>query len=112
MMQGANQFGGFWTEIKLEVVVDYLKLYTKALKPQGFRLWYIDAFAGSGEREEVRRERGLLGQPDEIRKEVFDDSAKLALAVQPPFDGLIFIEKQKRRCAALEALRLQYPGRD
>lgn len=47
-------FGGPWTEIKLDAVEYYLECYTRALKRVGFDLWYIDAFAGSGDRERER----------------------------------------------------------
>ena len=47
-------FGGPWTEIKLDAVEYYLGCYTRALKQVDFDLWYIDAFAGSGDRENER----------------------------------------------------------
>ncbi len=43
------EFGGLWTLIKLDVVEEYLNFFTTALKRQGFKLCYIDAFAGEGE---------------------------------------------------------------
>ena len=43
-----NAFGGNWTRDKLRILEDYLKAYTTALKNQSFRLWYVDAFAGTG----------------------------------------------------------------
>ena len=52
-----HDFGGPWTEIKLDAVEYYLECYTKALKRVGFDLTYIDAFAGTGSRD-VEREVG------------------------------------------------------
>lgn len=46
-----QQFGGDWTQAKLEAVRKYLVAYTTALKKQPFTLNYIDAFAGTGYRE-------------------------------------------------------------
>jgi three-Cys-motif partner protein len=112
MSESDHQFGGFWTELKLEAVEEYLKLYTKALAPQGFELWYVDGFAGTGERTEERIEGGLLGQPIELRIEVFAGSAKRALGVRPPFDHFVFIEKLRERCEALEQLKPQHPDTD
>lgn len=112
MPDSEHLFGGAWTEVKLEVLVEYLTMYTRALKPQGFDLWYIDAFAGSGERIEVRPSDGPLLGPSEIRTEVYDGSAKRALSVQPPFDHFVFIEKMLARCEALERLVAAHPSRD
>lgn len=47
-------FGGNWTEQKLGILEAYLDSYTTALKNHGFRLVYIDAFAGSGVRRQSR----------------------------------------------------------
>jgi three-Cys-motif partner protein len=58
-------FGGPWTEIKLDAVQYYLECYAKALTPKKFDLWYIDAFAGTGDRIETRKVGGLLeGLPE------------------------------------------------
>ena len=48
------QFGGPWTQRKLEVVGRYLDLYATALKNRPFKRLYIDAFAGTGDRSEKR----------------------------------------------------------
>jgi three-Cys-motif partner protein len=111
-MEAAHRFGGFWTEIKLEAVVEYLKMYTTALSPRGFDLWYIDGFAGTGERTQVNFDGGLLGEPPKVRVEMFAGSARRALDVRPRFRHLVFIEKLRWRCEALERLKRQHPGRD
>ena len=60
------QFGGAWTEEKLQILERYLDAYTTALKNKPFNLVYIDAFAGVGEidlqedREAVDFLRGSL----------------------------------------------------
>lgn len=45
---GENEFGGPWSEDKLNKVEDYVNTYLKALSKQSWSLVYIDAFAGSG----------------------------------------------------------------
>ncbi len=45
-----HRYGGTWTELKLDAVTYYLECYTKALTHRRFILWYIDAFAGTGDR--------------------------------------------------------------
>ena len=44
-----NQFGGNWTEAKMEIVVSYAKAYLTIMKKQVWaRTIYFDGFAGSG----------------------------------------------------------------
>jgi three-Cys-motif partner protein len=112
MSESNHKFGGPWTEVKLDAVEYYLTCYTKALTRRPFDLWYIDGMAGTGERTETRVRGGLLGEPHEVRVEVFAGSAKRALAVRPPFHHFVFIEEDPRRCEALDALKRQYPDID
>ena len=107
-----HRFGGPWTEIKLDAVQYYLQCYTKALA-HIFDLYYIDAFAGSGDRTEEREVGGILeGRPIETVVETLDGSAKRALSISPAFHHFIFNETHPERLAALDAVRLAHPGRD
>ena len=45
-------------------------------------------------------------------KALLDGSARIALKTDPAFDGYIFIEKNARRCRALEALKKEFPARE
>jgi len=100
-----KNFGGDWTDAKLKALAAYLQAYTTALKHTPFRLAYIDAFAGAGSREIAPESSNLI---DERLKE--DDqryrhgSPLIALLNDPPFDTLIFIEKNP---SALKSLRDQ-----
>ena len=63
----AHQFGGSWTQAKLTVLARYLQSYTTALKEKPskdrpFRKAYIDAFAGTGYREDRRVEEQQVQQ--------------------------------------------------
>jgi three-Cys-motif partner protein len=112
-LAGKHVFGGPWTEIKLDAVEYYLGCYTKALKRVNFDLWYIDAFAGSGDRESERETGGIFeGAPIETIKETLAGSARRALAVKPPFDHYVFIEKDEARCAALAETKAENPSVD
>lgn len=113
-----HRFGGSWTEIKLNAVSDYLNFYTGALKARPspadpFETWYVDAFAGTGERTVEEGPEGLFtlgeGLLDRVRLE---GSARRALAIDPPFRHLVFIEKDAGRFAALERVRNDFPKRD
>jgi len=117
MADAENEFGGPWTEVKLDAISDYLGFYTAALKAQPtparpFHLWYVDAFAGSGERTVVMESGGILdGTPVTRARIQLDGSAKRALATAPPFKHLIFIEQHQKRFAALKQLEISHPGR-
>lgn len=105
-----HAFGGAWTERKLSVVKRYLEIYAQALKLQPFQRIYIDAFAGTGDRTDKRRESlPLLDLPefDAVAK----GSARLALEVEPPFHRYILIERATRRASDLEGLKAEYPDR-
>lgn len=95
-----NQFGGAWTQEKLQGLQKYLAFYTQALKTQGFRLVYIDSFAGTG-RCHIQTAAG--GQ-------VIDGSAKIALDCSPSFASYHFIEKKKAHADELAALIASHPN--
>ena len=107
-----HRFGGSWTEIKLELLRDYLAAYTIALKNQPFTKGYIDAFAGTGYRTlgAEAQDPGPLF-PDLAGDEaqgLLDGSARLALKVDPVFDKYVFIDKSAERCRILEGLREEF----
>lgn len=109
-----HEFGGQHTEIKLELVEKYLHAYMAALRNKFDRLWYIDAFAGTGSRT-VRveaRDGDLFEAPVPARTEKRRGSARIALDVSPAFDRLVFMDANPEHCAALEGLRTEYPRRD
>ena len=100
-------FGGPWTQQKLNILEHYLDAYTTALKNQPFRLVYIDAFAGTGRIELQDREQ------DREKVEFLAGSALRAIEVSDsPFDELIFVEKDAARAAELERLRDRHPRRN
>ena len=102
-------FGGNWTEEKLGILEAYLNSYTTALKKHGFRLVYIDAFAGSG-----RILRGSGGDHAEQHdaRSLITGSAGRALAIgDRPFDRLVFVERDHDRCVELRQLRDQFGDR-
>ena len=105
MTNDGGRFGGSWTKAKLDVLEGYLDAYTTALKNQPFRLWYIDAFAGTGDVP--------WKDPEDGPEEFLAGSARRALRIDDrPFDRLLFIEKEPRRCAKLRRLGTEYPSRD
>ena len=111
----SNQFGGTWTEEKLQILEDYLKAYTTALKNQNFQLTYVDAFAGTG----YVNPDSMQGKPvwgddmDDMARGVLQGSTRRAIAVSDkPFDSLIFIEQNPDYAAELHGMKLEFPHRD
>ncbi|MBK6773801.1 MAG: three-Cys-motif partner protein TcmP [Ignavibacteria bacterium] len=43
-----KNFGGFWTEKKIEIFIKYLRAYLQIMNNTKFKLIYFDGFAGSG----------------------------------------------------------------
>lgn len=99
----AHKFGGQWTEVKLSILRDYLNFYTTALKNQPFDLIYIDAFAGTGEREQKIEAAPLLNEEEEIR--IKSGSVRIALETTPPFASYHFIEKKPSHVKRLEEIK-------
>jgi three-Cys-motif partner protein len=100
-----HEFGGEHTELKLDVIRAYLDFYCNALKNQNFETWYIDGFAGTGFRQEVRQTGGLLdGEPIALEETTLLGSASIALATNPPFDHYHFVEAHGPRRQSLNEL--------
>ena len=98
-------YGGPWTIEKLKILEKYLDAYTTALKKTPFKLMYIDAFAGTGHVE--------FHHSDQDTQNFMRGSATIAVSIDNrPFDKLIFVEKEQKRCDELENLKGEHPGRD
>lgn len=105
----AHRFGGVWTEIKLKALTEYLDFYQKALRNMPFETWYIDAFAGTGDRHAELQKGGIFeGAPIEQLDIILDGSARKALQIDPPFDHYWFSEQHRGRAAVLASLRDEF----
>jgi three-Cys-motif partner protein len=105
----AHRFGGVWTEIKLKALTEYLDFYQKALKNQGFETWYLDAFAGTGDRHTELEQGGIFeGSPIERVERILDGSARKALNIDPPFTHYWFVEQHRGRASVLEKLKQEF----
>jgi three-Cys-motif partner protein len=97
-----DNFGGAWTELKVEALGKYLRAYTTIFKrnPKA-RLYstsYVDAFAGTGSLRRPDVGLGsLLPGLDELEEQYRKGSVNRALEIEPPFDEYIFIEKSAKK---------------
>lgn len=101
-----NSFGGDWSKIKIEILVEYAKAYLKIMKGKRyFKLLYFDGFAGSGffvnnKKVDVKLTVGAARRIIEI-----DDPR--------PFDSYYFVEKNKTNFKLLEKnTKLAFPKKE
>lgn len=107
-----HEFGGDWTEVKLAAISAYSKFYTSAIGRK-FELWYIDPFAGTGERVGTEVVGGLLdGIPLTEIERTYPGSASRALTLKPPFNHYRFGDTKASHVAALEELCAKFPAKD
>jgi three-Cys-motif partner protein len=108
----AHIFGGPDTGRKLRCLQEYLQAFSIALRNQGFVCVYIDAFAGSGSRTEVRPALPLFGpefaEPEEVTT---PGSARIAIDIDPALHAIFLIEQDEARFSELKALAGEYPKR-
>jgi three-Cys-motif partner protein len=98
MKDASNQFGGFWTQHKIEIFIKYLFAYLEIMKFQQFKLIYFDGFAGCGRIEP---------ENSGIDENKFIESVALqVLSMKHPklFDVYYMVDKHKKRSEALSAL--------
>ena len=96
-----NYFGGDWTKIKIEILVEYAKAYLTIMKSRTFfKLLYFDGFAGSGE---------IIKVHDDPEQGIYDvditiGAARRIIEIEAPrpFDEYYFVEKKPENFKLLE----------
>lgn len=110
-----HRFGGSWTERKLKALraylIEYQKIFTRNPKAQALKTIYVDAFAGTGEREAgtTNAQQWLFGYEADMRG-YQEGSVKIALALPHPFHQYIFVENKAAHVATLRHMvEQQFP---
>jgi three-Cys-motif partner protein len=108
------QFGGSWTEEKLERLRKYLPAYMTLFKSNErarfFKTTYVDAFASTGYRTTTGTSNTLFAEMSEADVEgLRKGSVQIALESEPPFDNYLFIENSQKHTAELTRLVDQFP---
>jgi three-Cys-motif partner protein len=121
-MASSHQFGGRWTEDKLDRIQKYLKAYitifNRNVRAATFTTTFVDAFAGTGYRNTPPAAKSLNNSlfpedfvlDDDDAKELQKGSAQIALELTPSFDRYKFIEKRADFARELEGLHDRYPA--
>ncbi len=85
-----KEFGGEWTQTKMDIVLKYTKAYLQIMKNRPWKLMYFDGFAGSGD----------IGNPAFLGEGVATQILKINDPV--PFDMYYFVELNSHNADALE----------
>ncbi|MGE0084866.1 MAG: three-Cys-motif partner protein TcmP [Desulfococcaceae bacterium] len=109
-----HEFGGQWTEEKLNRIKkylhEYMKIFTTNTRASKLHTIYVDAFAGTGYRSPKKSDKTVRLLFDDNDAFAFQKgSARIALESDPPFNEYIFVEKSPEYTGELEKLRLQFP---
>jgi len=113
-----DEFGGGWTQLKLEALGKYLRAYTTVFKrnPRArfYAISYVDAFAGTGtlRRPELGGFADLIPGLRENEENFRKGSVKRALEIEPPFDKYVFIEKSAKKCRELRGIASSFASRN
>lgn len=116
-MKNKKNWGGKWTEEKLDAFEKYVKAYLNIMNTHrdvfGWELLYFDGFAGSGtrtheeEEQEVKEAMDIFGQEvttDDFN--VYQGSAERVVRIEGDgkrsFDHYFFVDKEEANCIALE----------
>jgi three-Cys-motif partner protein len=80
------------------------------------RCWYVDAFAGTGERLDRRghvesTSGSLFGEEADAVISAKEGSVQIALKIDPPFKRYVFIDRSKNHIDRLNKLRSEHPDR-
>lgn len=96
-MTPAREGWDWWSEVKLQILSEYLSGFSRAVRGRSSEAIYLDLFAGSYENER-RHAPGT-----------FAGSAHIALETRPPFTRLAFFELPEPAAALEEAIRSARP---
>ncbi|MDE0198316.1 MAG: three-Cys-motif partner protein TcmP [Caldilineaceae bacterium] len=121
-MHTIHQFGGNWTQEKLERLKKYLRAYMTIFTANQFArrytTYYVDAFAGTGARISPENTPAstlsLFTDQDDVKdiKQFYEGSAQIALELDPPFERYIFIENKPQFAQELRNLSARFKDRN
>ena len=121
MVGSQDTFGSIEsTGKKLDIIREYLGMYQKAMKSNGyFKTYYVDAFAGTGEiqtKTEAQDDAYWFGEEVESAVQsasiFIEGSTQIAVNVEPSFDQFVFIENDKMKLLELKTRFHNHPLKD
>jgi three-Cys-motif partner protein len=109
LQDSAENWGGIWTERKLDAFSKYVRAYLTILKSNRNLSWktiYFDGFAGSGSRRNCKKVRHNQLQITPEEESVYQGAAERVVKLDKTFDYYYFIDNQK----GLEKLKAKLSG--
>lgn len=96
-----NQFGGYWTELKMEIVVKYAQAYLTIMNKQSWvKTIFFDGFAGSGF---IEIDEGVIDYDTENIEKTKGTALRILEINEPkPFDIYYFVELNEENKNDLE----------
>lgn len=117
-MHTIHQFGGNWTQEKLNRLQKYLRAYMTIFSAnqwaRRYTTYYADAFAGTGARTSpdspLASTLSLFEDKEDVKdvKQFYEGSAQIALELDPPFKRYIFIENNPQFVQELRNLSSRF----
>lgn len=107
MSQQQRPYGGYWTQVKLERVRQYLLAFTGDMEGKPFKTVYVDTFAGSGIvtiPKPARQPRGFGLLPVSNAQPCIEGSAIQSLKLTVLFQKYYFVERCPQSCSKLNKL--------
>jgi len=99
-----NNFGGQWTENKIEILVEYAKAYLVIMnKHPYFEPLYFDGFAGSG----------FIKEKSSLDGKTVIGAARRIIEIEEPtsFDKYYFVEKDEKNYESLKESTIDYENK-
>jgi len=120
-MASTHQFGGYWTDDKLDrlrkYLTAYIRIFTANRWAARYRTTFVDTLAGTRHQKPPKESHTeylstfLEDTPvyDEEMQSFQKGSAQIALETDPLFNRYLFIEKNREYIKELETLRDRFP---
>lgn len=100
-------YGGYWTQVKLARVRQYLSAFMAGMDDKPYKTVYVDAFAGSGvvTMPKPKRPRGGFGiSPVSDAQPCIEGSAVQSLRLPRLFNEYYFVDQSPQCCSKLNKL--------
>ena len=107
-----KEWGGPWTEKKLDAFEQYVTTYLKIMNKQPqWQTIYFDGFAGSGKRKVKKQADPILFPISNEEQKVYRGAAERVIRMEPPytFDFYYFVEESETRLKKLEDRLIDIP---
>src|SRR5581483_3943003 len=107
MSNQQQAYGGYWTQVKLQRVRQYLEAFMEETKEEPYNTVYVDAFSGSGIVTmplPEKRQGGFTLLPESDKAPYIEGSAVQSLRLPQLFNKYYFVDRSRQCCSRLRKL--------